>query len=1377
MSTTPAPRRSLREKKAVPAQSPDDAPPKGKRKRADSGSEDDDDDPKPKRKTKQSPVAKKPRKTRKPKDGDDAFDPQQAAKESKINADNPLFNAILNPAAALQSTAEDFLESLDQSPNLALAELINLVLRACGCNESLDADQVVDYDGVLDALDEFTEGLKKEQAPTAYPLTSKLPVFKKFRKSLHEFLERLITAAASLGSLYTSDLIPTLQAWVIAMSSSQIRSFRHTATVVALELESALCDVAAAVEKEAELSARQREGEKKRRGGKSATAGRGDKGSDAKAAEIRGRRDKLKEFIKDFVDGVFVHRYRDLDPIIRADCILALGTWFTKHPAHFLDATYLRYIGWVLSDGASPVRLAALRALSGVYAQPTYAPQVHHFTERFKGRLLEMAARDSDPAVRVAVLGVLEHLGATALEEDEREIVALCVFDAEPRVRRAVGGFVHACWEELVDERLVGRTGAVTDEERARAGVKAFGAVLVRWGARLDAANEADDDDAEEGAGEVRANKRKETSALVGTLQEDRMTRAGLVVEALWDDVEAVSDWDTLLDVLLLDHSSAEDAPAPARRGKPNGKAAKSSEEGLVDEAWRLEEEEETVLIEVLVASLRYAKVTAKKGEEETVTNDITRALIKGLPRLLIKYQTDQNRIANILAIPTLMNLDLYLEMRMMTAYASLWDDISKQFLSQSAPPVLRAAIRALTHLLAATSLANQNNGKILELEDELSSALRDAVAGRDEIEVAGFDEDEIIALGALCARLAELCAARDMSGWMEEDEGGKQSCAWDIVSALVERGRLGYKEEAFMITQALEVLSRHLTWKVRRLRLMDEVEEPSPEDVRFCEKIQEQRDSLLEKCVEYAVGTQSNTSEGVTRTAFMCLVNVHILFGPANKMSIVLDDEVQFRCAGYVQAEIERYAETLVEPEEGEKGEDEEDEDEEKENDSGDEGSDAEDDGKKKKGKGKGKAAPKRKKRTVKEIDPNSPSQLLNEYSFIELIVTFLRGIRAGILHVRHTAILLSHYGRLGHIFDQFAKSITEILREEGMDNDNGDVVVVVINQALREAFTLVLDGIVPDETNAVQLAKHLAPTFILRGAHLAVLKKLDSQYIVQIQTTALSWIAKRIAGYEANGNKKSLRTAITFFRVLVPLLAVIQTRDAMKIKAHMDQVLAQAKVEISASKVWEPQRAYEKRLAAIMSKDKAPGAKGRKAKVNKGDGHTSSEDETDLSEVEKLVEERDNTPPLPRPRPRPRAKRLPKKAAPDINDDEHDADDQPGPSSPDPATPRPRPRATYQSKAASKSPTKALTKTPAKPSQELDAPSPARSGSVISDAGALVTPVSKNSRKRSRPVDDEDEDEQEQEQGSVHADDEVPAPEPTPAGDMQIRRKRARH
>ena len=63
--------------------------------------------------------------------------------------------------------AEDFLESLSQNPGPSQAELINCILRACGCNDSVDADEVVDYDGVVDKLDDFTEILKKVRAHAA----------------------------------------------------------------------------------------------------------------------------------------------------------------------------------------------------------------------------------------------------------------------------------------------------------------------------------------------------------------------------------------------------------------------------------------------------------------------------------------------------------------------------------------------------------------------------------------------------------------------------------------------------------------------------------------------------------------------------------------------------------------------------------------------------------------------------------------------------------------------------------------------------------------------------------------------------------------------------------------------------------------------------------------------------------------------------------------------------------------------------------------------------------------------------------------------------------------------------------------------------------
>jgi cohesin complex subunit SA-1/2 len=116
--------------------------------------------------------------------------------------------------------------------------------------------------------------------------------------------------------------------------------------------------------------------------------------------------------------------------------------------------------------------------------------------------------------------------------------------------------------------------------------------------------------------------------------------------------------------------------------------------------------------------------------------------------------------------------------------------------MSHSATVVLTNAVASIRYMLNATSLSNTNSTKILELEEELSTALRDTIKGHDELELASFSEDEVLSLGAICARLATLSGTRDMTAWMEEDEGGKQSSAWDIVHALAERGRLGYREE-----------------------------------------------------------------------------------------------------------------------------------------------------------------------------------------------------------------------------------------------------------------------------------------------------------------------------------------------------------------------------------------------------------------------------------------------------------------------------------------------------------------------------------------------------------------------------------------------------
>jgi cohesin complex subunit SA-1/2 len=272
-----------------------------------------------------------------------------------------------------------------------------------------------------------------------------------------------------------------------------------------------------------------------------------------------------------------------------------MGHWFTHYPAHFLDASYLRYVGWVLSDSATPVRLEAVRALSSVYAQAEYISGITNFTARFKPRLLEMAARDTELAVRTAVLGVLGAIDQHGLlEDEEREQMCQLVFDGEARVRKAVAGFVGGVWSELVEERLAGRK--VGEKGKERAGAKALAMLLVRWDReRVDEEDESQDGTQREVA-----------------LSTDIKGRTALAVEALWDEVDAASEWEGLLEMLLLDHSaggSEEDLDG-------GDDSITTSARNTVDEAWRLTETEESVLLEVLVASLRRARTLAGSAKK-----------------------------------------------------------------------------------------------------------------------------------------------------------------------------------------------------------------------------------------------------------------------------------------------------------------------------------------------------------------------------------------------------------------------------------------------------------------------------------------------------------------------------------------------------------------------------------------------------------------------------------------------------------------------------------------------------------------------------------------------------------------------------------------
>lgn len=204
---------------------------------------------------------------------------------------------------------------------------------------------------------------------------------------------------------------------------------------------------------------------------------------------------------------------------------------------------------------------------------------------------------------------------------------------------------------------------------------------------------------------------------------------------------------------------------------------------------------------------------------------------------------------------------------------------MTKQLLTHSSQTVLVPAVAAIQKFLSVTSLSNTNTAKILELEEELSTLLRDAIAGREELDIAAFTEDESLALGHICTRFAVLAKVRNLVPCLEEDEGGKQSSAYDIFTALADRGKLGYREEEAvrsismwvastyaydqMVSETLNLLTMHIIWKTKSLPSQ---ETRTSDDKKAAQTLLEQRTALVQKLIEFAVGNQSNTTEAVKR-------------------------------------------------------------------------------------------------------------------------------------------------------------------------------------------------------------------------------------------------------------------------------------------------------------------------------------------------------------------------------------------------------------------------------------------------------------------------------------------------------------------------------
>lgn len=142
----------------------------------------------------------------------------------------------------------------------------------------------------------------------SYPLISKAKPFRRFHPALSSFIALFLSNLANTPHLYSSgksknepsDLIEVLQAWLYTLAASQLRSFRHTGTVITLEVMTGLCEVAAVIREDLGTVSRQREAEKKKVDKGTAGATERLKELEKKVKEVHWKKSKLELYLNEF---------------------------------------------------------------------------------------------------------------------------------------------------------------------------------------------------------------------------------------------------------------------------------------------------------------------------------------------------------------------------------------------------------------------------------------------------------------------------------------------------------------------------------------------------------------------------------------------------------------------------------------------------------------------------------------------------------------------------------------------------------------------------------------------------------------------------------------------------------------------------------------------------------------------------------------------------------------------------------------------------------------------------------------------------------------------------------------------------------------------
>lgn len=323
---------------------------------------------------------------------------EQLEVERDITTDETsLYYILRHSKAAITSIVDDWITGYKVDRGQALIALMQFFINASGCKGKIEPQppNAIDHTAIIRKM---TEEFDEESGE--YPLIMPGIVWKKFKGNFCDFIQTLVKQC-QYSVIYDQFLMDHVISLLTGLSDSQVRAFRHTATLAAMKLMTSLVDVALLVSVNFDNAARQYESERLKTRDKRAS----DRLESlmTKRTELEENMDEIKNMLTYMFKSVFVHRYRDTLPEIRSICMAEIGVWMQKFSQNFLDDSYLKYIGWTLHDKVGEVRLRCLQALLPLYASDELKGKLELFTSKFKDRIVAMAL---DKEFEVAVHAV-----------------------------------------------------------------------------------------------------------------------------------------------------------------------------------------------------------------------------------------------------------------------------------------------------------------------------------------------------------------------------------------------------------------------------------------------------------------------------------------------------------------------------------------------------------------------------------------------------------------------------------------------------------------------------------------------------------------------------------------------------------------------------------------------------------------------------------------------------------------------------------------------------------------------------------------------------------------------------------------------------------